>query len=496
MHLVYTALVILPFAVFLVLLVFKKTPLLQLSLYASLLTSLVALFAWQTGPIVIAGSILKGFLVALDIFFIIFGAILFLEIISKHKIIKNISYYLETVSRDLRIQVILLGWFFVNFIEGTAGFGTASAVVVPLLMTLGITPLNAVVIGLLGNSASGLFGAAGTPIKIGFGSLAGTNVPLYAALINFAGMIVPVFILWFLIKSRKSPIAEFFEALPFAIWSGFAFSFMSLVGLVFGQEFPTILGSLFGLVLVLLTTSLGLFVPKKKKDMIDGSRTPDLKFWQVAFPYFLFIGLLVVGKITIGTTGVVLNLPITHKFAFYNPGFAFVLTSLVTIFVFRDNLKSFLSAAGTAFKKSYEPFFVIMLMSAFAQIMLNSGNNGTGLPSMVNFVANDFKNVLLPVWAPILGAFGSFLTGSLTVSNIMFGNFLAQAAMELGLNTEKILALAAVGGAAGNMIALGDIITAESVVGLVNSERKVLKNVMIPCLIYVAIVCVVGILIS
>ena len=94
----------------------------------------------------------------------------------------------------------------------------------------------------------------------------------------------------------------------------------------------------------------------------------------------------------------------------------------------------------------------------------------------------------------MVGAFGSFLTGSATVSNLMFGNFLATAARDLSLSVDKILALALVGGAAGNMIALADIMAAEAVVGLKNEERKVLKGVIIPCAIYILLIGVIGLL--
>jgi len=127
--------------------------------------------------------------------------------------------------------------------------------------------------------------------------------------------------------------------------------------------------------------------------------------------------------------------------------------------------------------------------------MVNSFHNSTNLPSMIEFLAMYTKNALLPLWSPFVGAFGSFLTGSATVSNLMFGNFLAAAAKDLGLNIDKILALALVGGAAGNMIALADILAAETVVGLKHQEKSVLKGVIIPCLIYLTLIGIVGLLI-
>jgi lactate permease len=100
----------------------------------------------------------------------------------------------------------------------------------------------------------------------------------------------------------------------------------------------------------------------------------------------------------------------------------------------------------------------------------------------------------LPFWAPFVGAFGCFLTGSATVSNLMFGNFFNLASLAIGLDATKILSLALVGAAAGNMTGLADILAAEAVVGMKNEERGVLKGVIIPCLIYLVLVGIIGIL--
>lgn len=200
-----------PFILFLLLLLWKRTPLIWVSLTTLVLITAAASFYWKVYPAYIFGSMAKGFFVALDIFFIIFGAIFFLEIMRETKIIENIGYYLESISKDLRIQVIFLAWFFENFLEGTAGFGTPSTVVAPLLVGLGMNPISAVIIALLGNSASVVFGAAGTPIKVGFGSLAGAGVPLTAALINSVGILVPVFMLWFLTMNKENRKKEFLK---------------------------------------------------------------------------------------------------------------------------------------------------------------------------------------------------------------------------------------------------------------------------------------------
>ena len=425
---------------------------------------------------------------------IIFGAIFFLEIARETKIIENIGYHLESISKDLRVQVIFLAWFFENFLEGTAGFGTPSAIVAPLLVGLGITPINAVIISLLGNSASGVFGAAGTPIKVGFGALAGASVPLTAATLNLIGILVPVFMLWFLTKDKENGKKEFIEALPFAVWAGVAFAVPSIFSVFIGQEFPSILGAVAGLILVFVTTKLGIFIPKMEKELVDTPRPARLPLGKVLFPYLLLIVILVAGKFILGSNGIPIPIIIKHSFAYFNPGFAFIIAGIITLLAFKKDIIFFTSSARLAFKKSLVPFLVIVFMSSIAQIMVNSVNNAVILPSMVDSLAVHVKNIFLPLWAPIVGAFGSFLTGSITVSNLMFGNFLASAARDLGLSIDKILALALVGGAAGNMIALADIMAAEAVVGLKNEERTILKGVIIPCAIYVILVGVAGLL--
>jgi len=481
-----------PFVLFFVLLLWRKTPLTLVSFITLVLVTILAAVYWQVYPAYIFGSLAKGFFVALDILFIIFGAIFFLEIMRGTKIIENIGYYLESISKDLRVQVIFLAWFFENFLEGTAGFGTPSTVVAPLLVGLGIPPVNAVIIALLGNSASVVFGAAGTPIKVGFGTLAGASVPLTAALVNSIGILVPIFMLWFLTKNKENGKKEFVEALPFAIWAGVAFAVPSILIVFIGQEFPSILGAVIGLALVLLTTKLGFFVPKRESNLSDNPSTPTLPLGKVLFPYALLILFLVSGKFVIGAAGFSIPLVVKHTFAFFNPGFAFIIAGIVTILVFKRGINFFANSAKLSLKRSLEPFLVIVFMSAIAQIMVNSVNNSVALPSMIDFLAVHVKNILLPMWAPIIGAFGSFLTGSATVSNLMFGNFLATAAKDLGFGVDKILALALVGGAAGNMIALADIIAAEAVTGLKNEERKILKGVIIPCMIYIGLVGLVG----
>lgn len=482
-----------PFLLFVSLMFWKKASLLLVSSLSLLLTIILAVFYWQILPVYLSASIIKGLFVALDIFIIIFGAIFFLEILKATKIIGNLCLYLESLSKDYRVQVIVLAWFLGNFIEGTAGFGTPAAVVAPLLIGLGLTPITAVIVSLLGNSTSTAFGAAGTPIRVGFAGLNVSSVPLDAALIGLIGFIVPVFMLWMITKDKVKQKENFLEALPFAIWAGLAFVLPALATVFLGQEFPSILGAVIGMVLIFITIRLKLFMPKTVRKLREEElQKPSLSFTKVIFPYAFLILLLIIGKFVLGTTGIPVNFGIKHTFTFFNPGLAFLLAGLPVIFFIAKDKKLALVSLKTSFKRALQPFLVIAVMSALVQIMIYSGNNRSGIAAPLSYLASNLNTSLLPFISPFIGAFGSFLTGSATISNIMFGDLLATASQIINLNAGKILALELVGAAAGNMIALADILAAEAVVGLKEKTRAVLKGVFTPCLIYVLLIGIVG----
>jgi lactate permease len=498
MHNIPIFLSLLPFLVFLYLLLIRKTSLIWASFITLAIYVALAIFYWQIFPLFLYTSFGKGFFVALDIFLIIFGAIFFLQILKDLKIIKHITYYLGGLSKDYRVQIIVIAWFLECFIEGTAGFGTPAAIAVPILIGLGLTPIRALIIGLLGNSIPGVFGAAGTPIKMGFVGLNTAMVPLYAALLNCVGFIVPIFMLWAITHGRVNRKKEFLDALPFAIFSGLIFVVPSLLFLLLGQEFPSILGSLFGIIVIVISIKFGFLVPKEQLSLVENKEEEEkatMTPFKSFLPYIILIVLLIVGKIFLSKLGIPIPLGFKHTFSFFNPGFIFIISGLLVIFIWKEKWGIIKSSIKNAWRGAVTPFFVVFLMLAMVQIMINSGNNGSGLLSAINYITKILDTTLLPFFVPFVGAFGAFMTGSVTVSNIMFGHLFSAAATHLSINSSIILALGVVGAAAGNMIALADILTAEAVTGLKNSEVSVLRGVIIPCLIYLSIIGIIGIII-
>jgi lactate permease len=263
-----------------------------------------------------------------------------------------------------------------------------------------------------------------------------------------------------------------------------------------GQEFPSIIGSIVGLVLAILSIKMGLFIPKDKLTITeekDNEKT--ISAFKSFMPYGILVILLILAKIILAKAGIPIGIGFKHTLNLFNPGFIFFITGLIVIMIWKIKKETFLNSVKAAFSGAIIPFFVIASMLAMVQIMINSGNNISGIPSAINLIAKTIETSFLPFFAPFAGAFGALMTGSVTTSNIMFGSLFNTASLSMGLNTSIILALLVVGAGIGNMIALADILTVEAVIGEKNAERKVVKGVLVPCLTLLFLVGIIGLII-
>jgi lactate permease len=98
--------------------------------------------------------------------------------------------------------------------------------------------------------------------------------------------------------------------------------------------------------------------------------------------------------------------------------------------------------------------------------------------------AADAVGGIYPLLAPTVGALGAFLAGSNTVSNMMFSQFQFGVAESLGLSTALMVAVQAVGAAAGNMVAIHNVVAASATVGLLGREGQTLRKTVWPTLYY------------
>lgn len=158
------------------------------------------------------------------------------------------------------------------------------------------------------------------------------QIPYYSGLFNMVGFLVPVFMLFAITFRKDNWKKSFLEALPFAVFSGLAYCLPAFLLTYLGQEFPSIIGSIIGLVIVLFAVRFKFLVPKNvipsgKKEL----KEEKLHIGKVIFPYLLLTSLLILGKFLLGNVGYLFNFGLTHKFNFFNPGIIFILTSFIFI---------------------------------------------------------------------------------------------------------------------------------------------------------------------
>ena len=172
----------------------------------------------------------------------------------------------------------------------------------------------------------------------------------------------------------------------------------------------------------------------------------------------------------------------------YLPGGILVMVVIATFFLHRMKASELGKAAGESFGVLLSAGFVLLFTVPMVRILINSGVNAADLPSMPIVMARyvaDSVGGIYPLLAPTIGALGAFLAGSNTVSNMMFSQFQFGVASNLGLSTALIVAAQAIGAAAGNMIAIHNVVAASATVGLLGREGTTLRRTIWPTLYYV-----------
>ncbi|MFT6897564.1 MAG: lactate permease [Paraglaciecola sp.] len=501
-----------------VLLVMLRMPATKAMPLSFMITAVSAFFIWQVPVIQIIASVLEGWVIALTIVWIVFGAILLLNTLQFSGAIGVIRAGFSHITADRRIQVVIIGWLFVSFLEGAAGFGTPAAIVAPLLVALGFPALAAVVLTLIADSSSVSFGAVGTPVTVGMaqGVKGISEEALQAISVQAIGLDILIAsflpLLMVLILTRffgpNKSFTEGWAVWPFALFGGLSFTVPAwLVAKFLGPEFPSIFGALAGLLLTTLAAKKGFLMPKKIW-LFDGehklaasvsSEAPVMPLWKAWIPYLLVIVLLVLTRVdflpvkawlmssAISWTSILGTQVNVTVHTLYLPGSVFVLVSLMTIFLHKNDVKSVQLAWANSIKSLGPTVIALAACIPMVRIFLNSDNNTAALGSMPIELATltaDTFSTSWPLFAPLVGALGSFIAGSATFSNMMFAGLQQSTAVELGLNEQVMLALQMIGANAGNMICVVNVVAAASVVNLVGKEGQIIRFTLVPMLFY------------
>ena len=503
-----------------------------------LMSAILGFLFWEMDLLTIAAYSLFGLLNSIDVLIIILGAIVVMNTLKMSGGMATINNEFRSVSPDARIQAIIIGFMFVSFIEGAAGFGTPAALAAPLMVSLGFPPVAAAIVALICDSTAVSFGAIGTPVAQAIqclGSDVATegfkqSLSIWTALLHvFAGVFVPLIAVAVMCKffGKERSFKPALEVLPFAVFAGLCFTVpYILVATFIGYEFPTIFGALIGLVITVIAAKKGFLVPKNVWSFADKSEWDDS--WKASkapeepkpsnmslilawLPYVIIAVLLVLTRIPAlgikqllndASTIFVIKTPdlfgiegtaYSLKWA-YVPGTVFILIALATIFLHKMKAADVKKAWTDSLKQVSGAAIALVFGLALVQIMRFSGSNNVadeGMKSMIFYIAEAFSKVgqvLYIIMSPIIGILGSFISGSNTVSVTLFTNLQHMSAINLGLSEVIIVATNIVGGAVGNMICVNNVVAVCATVGTNGKEGKIIRSCIIPTAVYTVIV--------
>lgn len=517
-----------------VLLVGLRMPASRAMPLALLVTLVLTLVVWQVPVDRVAASVVEGLVIGGGVLFIVAGALALLEVMRASGGLDAIRVEFQRVSHDSRVQMLLIAWLFVSFIEGAAGFGTPAPVAAPLLVALGFPPLGAAALALIGDSSAVTFGAVGTPMIVGIGQ--GLNldpaaeqtqrtlveVALTAAGIDIVvGLAIPIGLLLLLTRvfaRRRAPGATR-EALPLTVFAALAYTVPAFAWtwLLDGVEFGAILGGLTGLGLLVVAIKKGFLVPRRtwtvKYGYLDdsGAATPDprertMPVWQVWAPYLLLVALLLLTRlvdplqswllsVNLQADGI-LGTDITASWQpLYSPGAIFFIVAAATVALHRVPRAS-VRRAGSQMSTALLGTTITLAASVpLVRVFLNSSENSAGLMAMPVELATAGAAALgafWPLFAPVVGALGSFVSGSATFSHLMFAQLQADVAAEIGASEPVVLAQQVGGANAGNMVCVVNVVAVAGVTGQLGKEGALISRTVLPMLVYVAGFAVLG----
>ena len=428
-----------------------------------------------------------------------------------------------SVTDDQRLQVILIGFSFGAFLEGSAGFGAPVAITAGILVALGLQPLYAAGLCLIANTAPVAFGALGIPILVAgkttgidpmlIGMMAGRQLPLLS-------MFVPFFLVWLMDGCRgvrQTWPAVLVAGLSFALAQYYTSNYI-------GPELPDITSALVSMLALSVflkfwqpkeafTFGIDRYQPRKKSPPTHYSLSQILKAWSPfivltiiviiwSLPQFkalfakggalysLVFSFHVPGldNLVIKTTPIVTSdTPYAAEYKFdliSATGSGILLAALITMALLRIRISDGISVFAETLQELLRPIFSIACVLGFAYLANYSGLSST----LALALASTGK--FFPFFSPVLGWLGVFLTGSDTSSNALFSSLQSITAQQIGVSEVLLVAANTTGGVTGKMISPQSIAVACAAVGLVGRESDLFRFTIKWSFMFLLLLCI------
>lgn len=429
---------------------------------------------------------------------------------------------ISSLSPDRRIQALLIAFSFSAFMEGVAGQGAPVAVAAAMLIGLGFPALPAAVICLVANTPPVPFGPVGVP-TIMMSTVTGIPATTMARAVGidmaFMALIIPFFMVVVMVGFKRAK-----EVLPAALVAGISYAAASLVvSTYFGPELPAITASVFSLICLVIfikfwqPKTVWNFPEDAATTVVSGTTYSAGQIFKAWSPFLILMVVMGIWGTPIfknyaekthhwflavpkwpGLDGVVFKAaPIVAKPAVYAasykwqwlvaPGTAMFISSLISMAILGISP----ATGGRVFLKTFKQlrFALITLASV---IGLGFLANYSGMSFTLGLAFAQLTGMAFPIFSPIIGLVGVFLTGSVTSSAALFGKLQQVTAVHLGLNPVLTTSANLFGGVMGKLISPQSIAVACAAVGLVGREtdifRKTLKYSMILLVLVIALV--------
>ncbi len=458
---------------------------------------IVAFLAFGASAEMLVYAQTKGALLTIYVLYIVWAALLLYFVTEEAGAIESIGNGIQRLTQNKELQLLIVGWVFSSFLQGVAGFGVPIAVVAPLLLGLGFSPLVAVAAPAIGHSWAVTFGNMATSYEA---LLAVTGLP-GTMMTHGSGVLLAIACL----------LCGWAVLMIYGGWASVRRAFVPLlvIGITMGVtqyslaavEVWTVAGFSAGIAGLLISIPVARVYGKRSAASDD---TPDFAplengmtlGWALA-AYGLFIAVISIAIFSVPVDALLNSVRFTLPFPelttaqgrivppadgksislFGHPGAHLFYTALLSLLIYqakgfyRSGVVSRI-AARTA--KSGVPTSLGMIsMVCFAVVMDHSG--------MTSVLARDIGAAfaaIYPAVAVAIGSLGAFMTGSTTNSNVVFGVFQKEAAEISGFTVAGILSAQTAGASLGSMFAPAKILVGCSTVGLAGKEGAVLSTTL------------------
>ncbi len=452
---------------------------------------------------------------AATILWIIFPALCIHHLQLTSGAIDVLRRFMGRLSADPRIIVLLIAWFFALFVEGAAGFGTTVALAAPFLVGVGFKPVEAVTAPMIGHVVGVSFGAVGTPIVPQIAAT-GAQVLELARVNAIYHLVLGTVLLFMMMRITLSRmrvrepgvlepgVRDPGGAMPTG-WIALAAGCFLLPYFVIawwvGPELPSIGGAVLGGIAfvavvrwrrpVVAAGSMGQGGAEPRDQNEAGEDELDAHHLglvaRAGSPYLILIALILltrlIGPVRESLSGYAWDWVLLDHFKgtfrpLYHPG-----TMLMLAFLLGAFCQGSQAGIGKAMVKAAMQLRMVTLallaMLALSRLMVHA--------TMIDNLAVAAARMAGPVWpvaSPFIGVLGTFVTGSATASNILFGDFQHLTASNLKLPPLVMAGAQGFGAAVGNMVCPHNIIAGCATVGIAGQEGSILRQTVWPCVIY------------